>query len=126
MPRNDARPHPAPNSSASTRISRVRVTSGQRRSHLVARALCTFLVVSGRILELSASGGWRAKCQEVAQQNVSTTATPLADVAPLTQGLDQLQAVEKEGLPKLDEIVGKLQKGKPVALILYFGKQNYY
>jgi hypothetical protein len=33
MPRNDELPHPGPNSSASTRISRVRVTSGQQRSH---------------------------------------------------------------------------------------------
>ena len=88
--------------------------------------LLVYGIASGKILELAAPGGWGAKFQEVAQQNVSTTATPLADVAPLTQGLDQLQAVEKEGLPKLDEIVGKLQKGKPVALILYFGKQNYY
>src|SRR6202022_917911 len=93
---------------------------------LLIAPLLVYGIASGKILELSAPGGWGAKFQEVAQQNVSTTATPLADATPLTQGLDQLQAVEKEGLSKLDEIVGKLQKGKPVALILYFGKQNYY
>jgi hypothetical protein len=77
-------------------------------------------IASGKILELTGPGGWGAKFQAAAEQKVIDTATRIAF------DMEELQKVQKEGLAKLDEIVRKLQKGKPVALILDFGRQGYY
>jgi hypothetical protein len=82
--------------------------------------LLIYGIVSGKILELSAPGGWSAKFQEVAKQRVDTNAIPI------TQEMKELQPVEKESLAKLEQIIPKLQKGRPVALILFFGRQNYH
>ena len=87
---------------------------------LLVVPLLVYCIASEKLLELSAPGGWSAKFQEIAKQNVNTTATTL------TAGLNKLQSVEKESLFKLDEIIPRLEKGKPIGLVLFFGKKNYY
>jgi hypothetical protein len=81
--------------------------------------LLVYGVASGKILELSGPGGWGAKFNEVAEQKALITATPISEE------MRELQPVEKESLVKLQQILPKLQKKKPVALILFFGRTDY-
>lgn len=86
---------------------------------LLAAALIAYGVASGKIQEFSAPGGWSAKFQEVAKQKIGTTATPI------TADMKELQPVPKEGLITLRRILPTLPKGKPIALILFFGRRGY-
>jgi hypothetical protein len=81
--------------------------------------LLVYGVASGKILELSGPGGWGAKFKEAAEQKAAATATPISNE------MRELQPVEKDDLYKLQQILPKLQKNKPVALILFFGRRDY-
>ena len=77
-------------------------------------------VTSGKLLELSAPGGFSAKFQTAARAPVAGSATQLTDK------MKPLQQVEKRSNTEIRDIVAKLEKGKPVALTVRFGKANYY
>ena len=86
---------------------------------LMVIAVIVYGVVSGKIQEFSAPGGWSAKFQEVAKQKVGTTAIPI------TADMKVLQPVPKGGLQTLQRIIPTLPRGKPIALILFFGRRGY-
>ena len=81
--------------------------------------LVVYGISSGKILEFSGPGGWSAKFQQAARQKAVATATAI------TADMNELQPVEKESLARLNEIIPTLTKGKPLALILFFGRRNY-
>lgn len=82
--------------------------------------LVAYGIASGKITEFSGPGGINAKFQAAAKQNIEVAATSLTD------SKNQLQKVEKKSSHELKEIISKLEKGRPVALTLRFGKANYY
>ena len=86
---------------------------------LIIAPLLIYGIASGKILELSAPGGWSAKFQEATKQKVGTAATPIAE------DMKELLAVPKADIGRLRQIVSTLPKGKPIALILFFGRQAY-
>jgi hypothetical protein len=81
--------------------------------------LVVYGIASGKILELSAPGGWSAKFQQAAKQKAVTTASAI------TANMKELQPVKKESLGRLRQIIPTLAKGKPLALILFFGRHDY-
>jgi predicted RNase H-like HicB family nuclease len=84
---------------------------------LLVVALIAYGIVSGKIQEFSAPGGWVAKFQQVAAEKVKP--------ASLTECIQNIQVVQKGGLQALKDAGQKLEKGKPVALTLKLGQQNY-
>lgn len=74
-------------------------------------------IASGKLRELSGPGGWGAKFQEIAAERVDPT--------PVTACLQDIQLVQKGGIQALREAGQHLQKGKPVALTLQLGRQDY-
>jgi hypothetical protein len=86
---------------------------------LLVLPLLVYGIASGKILELSVPGGWSAKFKEAAQQKIGTTATPI------TSDMKELQPVPKLGEEALRRVLPTLPKGKPIALILFFGRRGY-
>jgi hypothetical protein len=74
-------------------------------------------IVSGKIQEFSAPGGWGAKFQQAAMEKV----TPLG----LTDCIENVQMIQKAGVARLKDIGLAIDKGKPVALTLELGRRDY-
>ncbi|MDX0655064.1 hypothetical protein GOD34_30995 [Sinorhizobium medicae] len=74
-------------------------------------------VASGAISEFSA-GGVALKFREAAKAEVR--------LVPLTDVVEDFQAIEKGGISAIEGFTRTLTPGKPVALVLNLGRQNYY
>ncbi|MGO7964705.1 hypothetical protein [Rhizobium ruizarguesonis] len=74
-------------------------------------------IASGTISEISA-GGVGLKFKEAADASVKTL--------PLTNFVEDFQAVEKGGLSAIEGFTRNLEPGKPVALLLRLGRAGYY
>jgi len=74
-------------------------------------------VTSGAISEFSA-GGVTLKFREAAEAKVK--------ISPLTDVVEDFQAIEKGGLSAIEGFTRALTPGKPIALVLKLGRPNYY
>lgn len=74
-------------------------------------------VTSGAISEFSA-GGVTLKFREAAEAKVK--------ISPLTDVVEDFQAIEKGGLSAIEGFTRALTPGKPIALVLKLGRPDYY
>jgi hypothetical protein len=79
--------------------------------------LIVYCILSGKLREFSAPGGWVAKFQEAAAEKIKP--------ASLTECIENIQVVQKGGVDALQEQGQRLQKGRPVALTLQLGNANH-
>jgi hypothetical protein len=79
--------------------------------------LLVYGIVSGKLREFSGPGGWGAKFQEAAADRVKPT--------PVTACIQDIQVVQKGGMQALQQAGQNLESGKPIALTLQLGKQDY-
>ncbi len=84
---------------------------------LLVVTLIVYGIVSGKIQEFSAPGGWVAKFQQAAAEKVEPTG--------LVDCIQDVQIVQKRGLQALRDAGQHLEKGKPIALTLQFGRSSY-
>jgi hypothetical protein len=84
---------------------------------LLVMAVIAYGVMSGKIQEFSAPGGWAAKFQQVAREKVKP--------ATLTDCIQNIQVVQKGGMQALRAAGQQIEQGKPVALTLKLGQRNY-
>jgi CBS domain-containing protein len=82
--------------------------------------LLVYGVASGKIQEFTGPGGWGAKFREAAQAQVTPVAT-----AGLTNAIQNLELIGKEGLDALPAIQANLPKDKPIALTFQLGPHGY-
>ncbi len=80
--------------------------------------LIVYAVVSGRVAEFSAPGGWGAKFRSAATSQVESSG--------IIENVEQLQAIEKGGLSQLRSEVEQLNPDLPNALTLRVGLSGYY
>ena len=85
---------------------------------LLLTPLLVFGVASGLVQEFTAPGGWGAKFRQAAKREI----TPM----PLTEAIEDFQAVEKESLGALRQAGQRLDKNTPVALSLRFDRAQGY
>lgn len=82
--------------------------------------LLAYAVLSGKISEFSAPGGFSAKFKAATQQNIDSASTKLSDRKK------QLLTIEKGTAADLKTVISQTKKGEPIALILRFGRADYY
>lgn len=80
--------------------------------------LIVYAVVSGRVAEFSAPGGWGAKFRSAATSQVESSG--------IIENVEALQAIEKGGFRELNLAVEQLNPDLPNALTLRVGLSNYY
>lgn len=80
--------------------------------------LIVYALASGRLAEFSGPGGWGAKFRSATTSQVETS--------DIIENVEELQAVEKEGLRHLRDAVERLNPDRPNALTLRVGRHGYY
>jgi hypothetical protein len=85
---------------------------------LLTVPLLVYVLLSGRLQEVTGPGGWGAKFRSLAQSSVEATGI-LSDIEPL-------QFVQKGSLRDLKALIGGLDPHLPRAMILRVGRPGFY
>jgi len=80
--------------------------------------LVVYGIVSGRLAELTAPGGWGAKFRQEATDKVDLSLTPVE--------FQDLTVIPKEGLLELQARIGHIREGQAVVLSMILGGTIYY
>ena len=99
-------------------INRLKIGDSVTFIALLFTPLLLYGIVSGKIQEFTAPGGWGAKFREVAESKVTPVSEQIHPVEP--------EIIEKGPVAALAGTAQRLPRNKPAALSLQLGRTNYY
>ena len=85
---------------------------------LMLLPLIAYGVVSGKVQEFTAPGGWGAKFHEVAEKPI--------DPVPLTKSIVDGEFIAKGDYVMLEQAARTIEPGEPIALTLQLGRGSFY
>jgi hypothetical protein len=99
-------------------LKRFQITDGVGFITVIILPIAAYGVASGYVAKISLPGGWAAEFRQIAAARI----TP----SPLSDAVDDLNIIEKEGLAGIKRYRESLHPGKPIAISLALGRPGYY